>query len=165
MASVSLKKSPVFSEEECDYEEWKKDLELWTLLTDLPQNKVATTVHLSLSGCARQAASGLSIDDLKSEDGITKLTAKLDRVFLQDKNWRCFNNYSAFENCKCSDDQSTDNFLSEFDRKHFKLNECEVVIHDAVLACKLPKSCSLNDALFQLAMSTTKEITVSRDVK
>ena len=59
--------------------------ELWTLLTDLPKNKVAIAVHLSLSGHARQATSELSVD-LKSEDGITKLTAKLDRVSLQDKN-------------------------------------------------------------------------------
>ena len=45
---------------------------------------MAIAVHLSLSGRARQATSKLSVDDLKSEDGITKLTAKLDRVFLQD---------------------------------------------------------------------------------
>ena len=87
------------------------------------------------------------------------MTAKLDRVFLQDKKWRCFNNYLAFENCKRSDDQSIDDFLSEFDRRHFKLKECEVVIRDAVLACRLLKSCNLNDVLFQLALSTTKEIT------
>ena len=49
MASASLKKPPLFNEEECDYEEWKKDLELWTLLTDLPKNKVANAVHLSLT--------------------------------------------------------------------------------------------------------------------
>ena len=159
MASPSLTKPPVFNKEECDYEEWKKDLELWTLLTDLPKNKEAIAVHLSLSGRARQATSELSVDDLKLEDGITKLTAMLDRVFLKDKNWRCFNNYLAFENCKRSDDQAIDDFISEFDRRHFKLKECEVVIHDAVLACRLLKSCNLNDVLFQLAFSTTKEIT------
>ena len=62
MASASLKKPPLFNEEECDYEEWKKDLELWTLLTNLPKNKVAIAVHLSLSGRARQATSELSVD-------------------------------------------------------------------------------------------------------
>ena len=111
-------------------------------MTDLPKNKVAIAVHLSLSGCARQSTSELSIDGLKSEDGITKL-----------------NNYLAFENCKRSDDQSIDDFLSEFDRRHFKLKEREVVIHDAVLACRLLKSCNLNDVEFQLALSTTKEMT------
>ena len=120
---------------------------------------MAIAVQLSLSGRARQATSELSVDDLKSEDGITKLTVKLDRVFLQDKNRRCFNNYLAFENCKRSDDQSIGDFLSEFDRRHFKLKECEVVIHDAVLACRLLKSCNLNNVLFQLALSTTKEMT------
>ena len=46
MASACLKKPPVFNEEECDYEEWKKDLELWTLLTDLPKNKVGVPGRL-----------------------------------------------------------------------------------------------------------------------
>ena len=87
------------------------------------------------------------------------MTAKLYHVFPQNKNWRCFNKYLAFENCKHSDDQSIDDFLSEFDRRHFKLKECEVVIHDAVLACRLLKSCYLNNVLFQLALSTTKEMT------
>ena len=69
MASSSLKNPPVFKESETDYEEWKKDLELWTLLTDLPKTKVAIAVHLSLHGRARQASSELSVDELKSENG------------------------------------------------------------------------------------------------
>ena len=33
------------------------------------------------------------------------------------------------------------------------------MIHDAVLGCRLLKGCNLNDVLFQLALSTTKEMT------
>ena len=99
MAGIAtMKTPPLLKEEEMDYEQWKKDLLLWTEFTDLEKNKLAIAVHLSLSGRARKATSELSSAELKSESGIENLLKKLDRVFLQDENWRCFNNYLAFEN-------------------------------------------------------------------
>ena len=87
------------------------------------------------------------------------MLSKLDRVFLQDANWKSFNRYLAFENCKRDNEQSIDDFLSEFDKRLYLLKECGVQIHDAVLACRLLKSCNLSDVHFQLALSTTKEMT------
>ena len=90
---------------------------------------------------------------------MTVLKEKLDRVFLQDKNWRCFNNYLAFENYRRAENVSIDEFLSEFDRRHFKLKECGVTLPDAIVACRLIKSCNLSDVHFQLALSTTTKMT------
>ena len=53
MASSNMKNPPVFKENEMDYEQWKKDIKLWCLLTDLPKAKMAIAIHLSLSGRAR----------------------------------------------------------------------------------------------------------------
>jgi transposase InsO family protein len=116
-------------------------------------------VHLSLTGRARKASSELSVDHLKSSAGVTKLLEKLDRVFLQDKNWKCFNTYLAFENYRRPKDCSIDEYLSEFDLRHYKLKECDVNLPDAVTACRLIKSCGLSDMHFQLALSTTPKMT------
>ena len=113
MASSNMKNPPVFKEDEMDYEQWKKDIDLWTLLTDLPKAKMAIAIHLSLTGRARKASSELTANELKAENGTKTLLEKLDRVFLQDKNWRCFNNYLAFENCRREDGTSIEEFLSE----------------------------------------------------
>ena len=142
-----------------DYDVWKKDIELWKLFTDLPKEKVAIAIHLSLSGRARQATSEISINDMKSDNGFKILMDKLDRVFLQDENWRCFNSYLSFENYKRSSDTSISDYLSEFDRRHYKLKECKVELPDAVVACRLLKSCNLSDVHFQLALSTTPKMT------
>ena len=91
-----MKTPPAFQEDNMDYEQWKKDLLLWTEFTDISRTKMAIAVHLSLTERARKATSELSMDELKSEDGIDNLLKKLDRVFMQDENWRCFNNYLAF---------------------------------------------------------------------
>lgn len=160
MASIATNKTPpLFNENDMDYEQWKKDVKLWTIFTDLPKKKVAIGVHLSLTGRARQATSEISIENMQSETGLDLLFEKLDRVFLQDANWKCFNAYLSFENYRRESEASIDEYLSEFDRRHYKLKECGVTLPDAVVACRLIKSCNLNDVHFQLALSTTQEMT------
>ena len=83
-------------------------------------------MHLSLTGRVRKATSELSVDEIKSDNDFATLLTKLDCVFLQDKNWNCFNTYLAFENYhkeKCTIDE----YLSEFDLRHYKLKECGVI--------------------------------------
>lgn len=132
---------------------------MWTLYTDVKKNKHAIAVHLSLAGRARKASSELSVDELNTDDGMKNLVKKLDRVFLQDANWKCFNTYLAFENYRRPKDSSIDAYLSEFDLRHYKLKECGVTLPDAVVACRLLKSCGLSDMHFQLALSTTAKMT------
>ena len=117
------KKVPVFDSKSEDYETWKKDIQIWSRLTDIEKKKQALAVHLSLSGRARQATSELKIDQLESDNGLKTLLEKLDRIFMQDENWKCFNAYLDFENLRKSSDQSVDEFLSEFDLKHYKLKD------------------------------------------
>ena len=42
-----------------------------------------------------------------------------------------------FENLRKSDDQTVDEFLSDFDLKQYKLKECGVTLPDAVVAKKV----------------------------
>ena len=122
-------------------------------------DKCGIAVHLSLKGRARSASSEFSVSELKSDDGLGKLLLKLDRVFLQDPNWKVFNTYLAFENYGRPVECTVDEYLSEFDNLHFKLKEVNVNLPDAVVACRLLKSCNLSDVHFQLALSTTSTMT------
>ena len=158
MSSIS-KVPPLFNEDRDDYEVWKKDVALWTSFTDIPAAKHGIAVHLSLKGRARAASSEISVVDMKSDNGLKLIFVKLDRVFLQDPNWKCFNTYLAFENYRRPNDCSIDEYLSEFDKRHYRLKECKVSLPDAVVACRLLKSCNLSDMHFQLALSTTAKMT------
>ena len=150
---------PPFVENVNDYDQWKKDLDLWTAYTSIKEEKQAIAVHLSLTGRARKATSEVPASDMKTKDGMSKLIEKLDRVFMQDANWKCFHTYLSFENYRRKKDCSIDEYLSEFDLRHYKLKECGVELPDAVIACRLLKSCGLNDLHFQLALSTTPKMT------
>ena len=57
MASGSTKVPALFNDNEMDYEQWKKDINLWMVLTGLDKRKHAIAVHLSVTGCARKATS------------------------------------------------------------------------------------------------------------
>ena len=155
---VSTKFPPVFIEGD-DYDQWKKDVELWQEISDLDKAKHAIAIHLSLSGRSRDATSELSIAELKSVDGITKVFEKLDRVYALDENWKCFHTYLNFENYSRPKECSVDEYLSEFDKRYYKLKECKVTLPDAIIACRLLKSCNLSDVHFQLALSTTPSLT------
>ena len=84
--ATTMKVPPVFKENENDYVKWKKDLQLWSVFTDLPKEKMGIAVHLSLSGRARQATSEISVEEMKSAESLDVVLKKLNRVFLQDKN-------------------------------------------------------------------------------
>ena len=55
---------------------------LWTALTNLPKEKQAIAVHLTLQGRARQASSEIQADKLQCEHGMKHLMERLDDVFL-----------------------------------------------------------------------------------
>ena len=57
---------------------WKKDIEIWCELSDLPETKRALANNLSSSGRARVASSEVSIDILKSKDGVKRLLNKIN---------------------------------------------------------------------------------------
>ena len=128
---------------------------LWSEFRDIPTEKEAIAIHLSLSGKARRASSYLKMDRLNNITGVETLLEKLDGVFLQDGNWKCFNVSLSFENYPRESRASVDDDLSEFDQMYFKLLECDVTLPDVIVACSLLKNCNLSEIHFQLDLSTT----------
>ena len=78
----SLKVPPKLESDD-QYETWKNDIEIWRELTDLPKEKQALAMHLSLTGRARVASSEIKVADLKTENGVETLLGRLDKVFFK----------------------------------------------------------------------------------
>ena len=155
---MSKRGSPPIFKEGDDYLQWKRDLKMWHLISDVPKDLHAVSVHLSLTGRAKNATSEVPYEEITSAKGMDKIFEKLDRVYLQDKDWRSFHAYLNFENYKRADGCAVDEYLSDFDLRVFKLKECGIDLPDAILACRLLKSCSLSEVHFQLALSTCPKL-------
>jgi len=156
---IKMSKRPPEFIEGSDYEQWKKDVNLWCTVSELEESKHAIVIHLSLTGRARNATSEISAADNSGKSSTKKIFEKLDRVYLQDVNWKCFHTYLDFENFKRAKTSTVDEYLSEFDLRLHKLKECKVDLPDAIVACRLLKSCDLSDVHFQMALSTCDTLT------
>ena len=157
MASV-IKNPPQMTSEK-EYEQWKKDIEIWQKLTSVTLDKQALAVHLTLTGKAREVSSEIDTKVLASDKGMETLLQKLDTVFMLDKNRQAFVAYSEFEMFKRPAEMTIPDYLVEFDRRYYKFKKHGMELPDQVLAFRLLKSCDVSDIHFQLAMSTTITIT------
>ena len=120
--SCNLKNPPKMDEDSA-YESWKKDVELWTDLTDLPKGKQAIAIHLSLSGRARVASSEINAEDLKKDTGVATLLEKLDTLFLADKGRRQFGVFHQLYNFRRAEGVEVGKFISEFEHLYFKFTQ------------------------------------------
>lgn len=155
---MSNKYPPVLGEDVA-YERWRKEVCLWRKFTDLDEKKHALAIHFGLRGKAREASGEIEENDLCSAKGVDKILEKLDKMFLMDKGRRAFMAYQEFERMKRATDMTVNDYLSDFDRKYFVFKSHGMELPDAVLAFRLLESANISDIHFQLAMTTTGDIT------
>ena len=91
----SLRTPPILAGED-SYLEWKEDIKIWELFTDLVNTKRGPAVYLSLRGNARDCVRDLTGDQIGSETGVKQITDKLDNVYLKDKDTQTFMVFESF---------------------------------------------------------------------
>ena len=61
---MSKRSSPSIFNEGDDYEQWKKDVKMWRLISDVPKDLHAVSVHLSLTGRAKNTSSEVPYEEI-----------------------------------------------------------------------------------------------------
>ena len=89
MAINNLKAPPVLVDED-SYQEWKNDLAIWQLYTDLENKRQGPAVYLGLSGRACECVRALKPEEIGAANGVKKITNKLDTLFEKDKNTQTY---------------------------------------------------------------------------
>ena len=89
---------PDFDESKTTWREYKKEVEVWSSLTTLGQEKQGPALWMALKGKAKDAVKEMEISDIKKEDGLTVMMKKLDDVFKTDDNQAAYLAYRDFEN-------------------------------------------------------------------
>ena len=78
------KLAPVL-DDNTNYIDWCKELDVWVELTELPEEKKALAIFSYLRGKAKKAALQLEAKELKLRGDVIKLKEKLDTAFSKDK--------------------------------------------------------------------------------
>ena len=94
--SVQALKTPPILVDEAGYIEWKDDLKIWELYTDLDRKKRGPAVYLTLHGHARDCVRDLTPGEIGADTGLKTIVDKLDKTFLKDKDTQTFITFETF---------------------------------------------------------------------
>ena len=151
---VANYKAPPLLKEDSNYELWKKEITLWKTFTDLDAKKQGPAICLSLTGKAREAALELSVENFSSDTGVVQLLAKLDELYLKDKDQLPHATYDSFENFKRPPDMSIKDYLITSEGLHHKI--LQYTLPEPVLAYRVLKSANISPEKEQLACATSQ---------
>ena len=110
-----------------------------SILLNLPEDKQALAVYLTLSGTASETVLELPAADLNKNDGMTTLVGKLDKLFLKEAK----EEYHNFDSFRKSEEIIMTDYIIEFEQRYSKSRRYEMALPDAVLALKLLDKASL----------------------
>ena len=152
---MSCTKNPPKLEDESEYEMWRKNIEVWVELTDLPEEKRALAIHMfSLKGRAQAASSQLTVAEMKETTGVKKILDKLDKLYLSETGHRQFSTFRGMYRMKREPNESIDEFISRFEHQQYKLSALKVDLPDTCLAFLLLESCNMEEKQVQLILSS-----------
>ena len=154
----SLKTPPILVDE-AGYREWKDDLEIWELFTDLDKVKRGPAVYLTLSGRARDCVRELTKEQIGAQNGVKQIVDKLDKVFLKDKDTQTFVAFETFYNYRRSSGESMTDFIVQFEYLTHKMTKQEIVLPQGVMAFLLLKASNISIENERLACATCAAMT------
>lgn len=154
---MSHKNPPPFNKGD-NYENWKKTLEIWQLVTPLEVNKQGAAIFLSLEKEAREAVLELPQEDIAGDEGVNNILNCLDNLYLKDKTQSAFEALEEFESLKRKDNQSIKDFCNQFDLAYNKTKNFGTTLSTDVLAFRLMKSANLKKDQEDLVKATIGDL-------
>ena len=149
---------PPFKEER-DFEQWKHELEIWQMVTDLAKEKQGPVLFLSLSEKTRQACAGITKEELAQDDGVSKVIEKLRELYSVSKEQAMFSAYERFESFRRTENMSITEYINQFEQLNMKLTNYEIILPSVVLAYQVLKIANLPKEKRDLARATIPDLT------
>lgn len=142
------------------YEDWKKELQIWSRFTDLDQKKQGGAVFLTLSGKARETVLAEVAEDEYDKDTILKkITASLDTLYLKDTSETAYIAFDNFIKFRRPQNMSIQDFMGEFNLRYSKIKVHKMVLPDGVLAYAVLTCANLPDDQAQICRATVATLT------
>ena len=141
-----------------DYETWKKEVSLWQSITNLPAEKQAVAITLSLCGQYKEVATSINSELLKANNGVQNLVTELDKHFKReciDESYEC---YREFNHYVRNHNVSMSQHVHEFQRRYNKLKKQGMAYPDNILGCKLFEMSNIEPRDKQMVLSALSSL-------
>ena len=85
---AKIGKIPPKLEDDVNFTEWRSDIDIWLLFTDIDKKKHGPAIYLALEGKARDVVRDIDKAKLAADDGAKEIITMLEKAFLKDENMR-----------------------------------------------------------------------------
>ena len=142
------------------YEAFKRELSAWASVTDLAKAKQGNFVALSLPNKSKfgndireRVFENLSPEDLSAENGLGKIITFLDQELGKDAIDDVIEKWDAFDSCTKKNNQTLEDFISEFEMKSNRVKATGTSLSGEILAYMLMKRAGLSNLERMLVLS------------
>ncbi|CAC5379710.1 unnamed protein product [Mytilus coruscus] len=158
MATASSYKNPPGLTKDKSYQQWKNEVKMWQLVTDLDKKKRGLALALSIQGKPREVVLEVDPSDLNVDEGVDKLITELDKLFEKDKIDQAYAAYTVFDQFHRGEDVSMSDYITEFEQRYNKCKKYDMGLPDAILAFKLLDNAGLSQSYRQLALTACSDL-------
>ena len=157
MASFKLPPDP---SEAKSYDLWKKDAEVWKLLTDVAEEKQGLALQYACRSDTRihEAVMAVEPEKVKCKEGFANVVDVLDKLFKVDQKDAELKAYNKFETIRRGDHQKMADFIMEFDSVLNKTKSHGNVMNENLLGIKLMRAANLTNNQQQMITAIIKEV-------
>ena len=150
-------KNPPSLEKDKAYGQWKNEVKMWNLVTELDKKKRGLALALSLQGKPREVALEIDPDSLNVDGGVEILITELDKLFEKDKTDQTYSAYTAFNKYQRENTMNMSEYIINFEQKYNKCKKFEMTLPDTVLAFKVLDNAGLSQNDRQLALTACSD--------
>ena len=150
----ATRKVPPKLEDGMNYLEWRNDLLVWELFTDLSDEQKGPSLYLSLKGKARDCGRELTPAEIGAKGGFKKLLDTLDGVFKLDTNTLSFIAFKEFYDYRRAPGVPVTEFFIKFEYLYREIKKYDMTLPEGVRAFFLLMSANLSEDNEKLARAT-----------
>ena len=155
LTTSKIKSPPIFNSDEDDnYCAWKNDAEVWQAFTKEEPRRKGPAVYLSPKGRARKAVRGISIKDLKKDDGVEEILRIWDEIFQSDETTQVYHAFKDYVEYRWSSDQNFSSFVAEYEKRYREVKCYKLDLPTGVQAFFLLQAANLISNLEKLVRAT-----------
>ena len=154
---ASLKQPPTFDPSRGDsYNDWKTDIEIWSVYTKDDKKRHGPGVYLSLLGEAREAVRSLKVTELAADNGLDLLLQELDKVYLKEETTRAFCAVKSFVEFRRTSGENFTKFFVDFNNRYREVQKHKLDLSDGLKGYFLLASANLSADHERLVRATAK---------
>lgn len=142
------------------YEAYKRELKAWSNVTDLPKNKQGNYIVLSLPNKSKfgddlkeRAFENINEEQLNSEEGLKSVIEFLDQELGKNAIDDAVEKWEEFDNCRKEDNQTLEEFISDFETKYNRIKASGTIMPQEILAFMLMKRAGLSQVEKMLVLA------------